>query len=263
MTSQVQRNGFDLSGRVAVVTGGGRELGRTLALELADAGADVVVIGRTTAGLEDTAATIAARGRQAWSFTCDVTDEEGVARTFAAIAEATGAIDILVNNAAAPRLQLTVAEMDLAQWQQAFAVKVTGAMLCSREALRTMLPAGRGVIVNISGTTGVDGLATVSAHSVAQAGLIALTQSLAKEVGRDGIRVNAVVPSAIEGEHLHAITATHDDLGQAAEGSLLQRLTEGSPLGRLVQPEDVASAVRFLASDASSGMTGRTLELLL
>jgi NAD(P)-dependent dehydrogenase (short-subunit alcohol dehydrogenase family) len=257
------RASTDLAGRVAVVTGGGRDLGRAIALHLAAHGADVAVLGRTPVTLEATAAAIEATGRRAWALTCDVTDEDQVVGAFATLADQAGRLDVLVNNAAAARLQRPVAEMPVAEWQEAFAIKVTGAMLCSREALRSMVPAGRGAIVNISGTTGVDGLANVSAHSVAQAGLIALTQSLAKEVGRQGVRVNAVVPSAIEGEHLQRITATHDDLGQAPGGALLARLVEGSPLGRLVQPGEVAAAVAFLASDASSGMTGRTLELLL
>ena len=252
-----------LDGRVAVVTGGGRDLGRVLALALADAGADVAVIGRNAAPLAEVTAMVTARGRRAWSHVCDVTDETAVARTFTAIAADAGAVDILVNNAAAPRFQRAVADMTLAEWGAAFDTKVTGAMLCSREALRFMVPNGRGAIVNISGTTGKDGLAYVSAHSVAQAGLIALTQSLAKEVGRHGVRVNAVVPSAIEGEHLTRITATHDDLVAARDGTLLNQLVAASPLGRLVRADDVAAAVVFLASDASSAMTGRTLDLLL
>jgi NAD(P)-dependent dehydrogenase (short-subunit alcohol dehydrogenase family) len=234
-----------------------------LALALAVAGADVAVIGRTAAPLVEVAASVTARGRRGWARVCDVTDEDAVARTFAEIATEAGAIDILVNNAAAPRLQRAVAEMTVPEWRAAFDTKVTGAMLCCREALRTMVARGRGSIVNISGTTGKDGLAYVSAHSVAQAGLIALTQSLAKEVGRHGIRVNAVVPSAIEGEHLARITAAHDDLTPASGETLLERLIAGSPLGRLVRADDVAAAVVFLASDASSAMTGRTVDLLL
>jgi NAD(P)-dependent dehydrogenase (short-subunit alcohol dehydrogenase family) len=252
-----------LGGRVAVVTGGGRDLGRVIALSLADAGADVAVIGRTAALLDETVAAVAARGRRAWAHVCDVTDDTAVTRTFEAIADAAGSVDVLVNNAAAPRLQRAVADMTRAEWDAAFATKVTGAMLCSREALRSMLPQAHGAIVNISGTTGKEGLAFVSAHSVAQAGLIALTQSLAKEVGRHGVRVNAVVPSAIEGEHLTRITAAHDDVAPSGDSPLLQRLVDGSPLGRLVRPDDVADAVVFLASDQSSAMTGRTLELLL
>jgi NAD(P)-dependent dehydrogenase (short-subunit alcohol dehydrogenase family) len=253
----------ELDGRVAVVTGGGRELGRALALALADAGADVAVTGRTAAPLDEVVAMVTARGRRAWAHVCDVTDDNAVARTFTEIGTEAGAIDILVNNAAAPRLQRAVADMTLPEWRAAFETKVTGAMLCCRAALRIMVPNRRGSIVNISGTTGKEGLAYVSAHSVAQAGLIALTQSLAKEVGSHGIRVNAVVPSAIEGEHLTRITAAHDDLTGPSGETLLDRLVAGSPLGRLVRADDVAAAVVFLASDASSAMTGRTVDLLL
>lgn len=252
-----------LRGRVAVVTGGGRDLGRVIALRLAGASADVVVLGRTRATLEDTAREIEGLGRRAWAVPCDITDEADVTRAFAEITDATGRIDVLVNNAAAARHQAPVADMDLAAWRSAFDVKVTGAMLCCREALRAMVPAASGSIINISGTTGITGLAMVSAHSVAQAGLLALTQSLSREVGVHGIRVNAIAPSAIEGEHLLRIAATHDDNADSPDGALLRRLLEQSPLGRFVRPVEVADTVVFLASDASSGMTGRTLELKL
>jgi len=255
--------GLDLHGRVAVVTGGGRDLGRVISRRLAEAGADVALIGRTPASLDDAAREIEAIGRRAWTFPCDLTDEADVVRTFGALIAAVDRVDVLVNNAAAPRHQAPVAEMDLRAFQSAFAVKVAGAMLCCREVLRVMQPAGRGSIVNISGTTGITGLARVSAHSVAQAGLLALTQSLSREVGVHGIRVNAIAPSAIEGEHLLRIAASHDDRGGAPDGELLRRLIAQSPLGRFVRPTEVADAVVFLASDASSGMTGRTLELML
>jgi NAD(P)-dependent dehydrogenase (short-subunit alcohol dehydrogenase family) len=252
-----------LHGRVAVVTGGGRDLGRVISRRLAEAGADVAVLGRTRSSLDETVREIEAIGRRAWAFRCDLTDEADVVRTFGDLIAAVGRVDVLVNNAAAPRHQARVAEMDLGAFQAAFSVKVVGAMLCCREALRAMVPAGRGSIVNVSGTTGITGLAMVSAHSVAQAGLLALTQSLSREVGVHGIRVNAIAPSAIEGEHLLRIAATHDDHSDSPEGALLRRLMEQSPLGRFVRPTEVANAVVFLASDASSGMTGRTLELML
>jgi NAD(P)-dependent dehydrogenase (short-subunit alcohol dehydrogenase family) len=251
-----------LADRIAVVTGGGRDLGRDLALALAEAGADVVVLGRTRVTVEATAAEIVDAGRRAWAAVCDVTDEQQVDATFDEIAHRFGAPHVLVNNAAAPRHQHAVADMPLDAWNETLSVKLTGAMLCTRAALRSMIPAGRGSIVNVSGTTGKVGLAYVSAHSVAQAGLIAFTQSLAREVGRHGIRANAIVPSAIEGEHLRRITSTNDAITGAGT-SLLDQLSASSPLGRLVQPQEVAAGVVFLASDASSGMTGQTLDLLL
>lgn len=254
---------LSLRGRVAIVTGGGRDLGRVISRRLAEAGADVAVLGRTKSTLDETVREIEVIGRRAWAFSCDLTDEADVVRSFDELIATVGGVDVLVNNAAAPRHQAPIAEMDLGAFQSAFAVKVSGAMLCCREVLRTMIPAGRGSIVNISGTTGITGLARVSAHSIAQAGLIALTQSLSREVGVHGIRVNAIAPSAIEGEHLLRIAATHDDQRDSPDGALLRRLMEQSPLGRFVRPTEVADAVVFLASDTSSGMTGRTLELML
>lgn len=263
MPADPPSTGLSLRGRVAIVTGGGRDLGRVISRRLAEAGADVAVLGRTKSTLDDTVREIEVIGRRAWAFSCDLTDEAAVVRTFDELIATVGRVDVLVNNAAAPRHQAPVAEMDLGAFQSAFAVKVSGAMLCCREVLRTMIPAGRGSIVNLSGTTGITGLARVSAHSVAQAGLIALTQSLSREVGVHGIRVNAIAPSAIEGDHLLRIAAAHDDQRDSPDGALLRRLMEQSPLGRFVRPTEVADAVVFLASDASSGMTGRTLELML
>src|SRR5262249_4469904 len=144
-----------------------------------------------------------------------------------------------------------VADMVLAEWELALATKLTSAMLCARQALATMVPLRKGSIVLISGTTGLRAAPFMSAHSVAQAGLIALAQALALEVGRYNIRVNSVVPSAIEGESLRKIVsdAKMMELDQSNPIAQLEAL---SPLGRLVQAKEVASTVCFLASDAAS-----------
>ena len=251
-----------LGDMVAVVTGGGRDLGRELALALATQGADVAVIGRTVEALERTADDIRGIGSRALAIAADLTDEEDLVAAFDRIVDRLGPVAVLVNNASAPRMPRPVAEMPLEEWSTTLATKLTSAMLSSREALKSMLPLRRGSIVNISGTTGLRGAPFMSSHSVAQAGLIALTQSLALEVGRHQVRVNAVVPSAIEGDSLRQILTGAADL-DLDQGNPVQGLIDASPLGRLVQPHEVASVVCFLASDAASGITGQAINVLL
>ena len=251
-----------LGDMVAVVTGGGRDLGRELALALAVQGADVAVIGRTVATLERTADDIRSIGPRSLAVTADLTSEEDVVAAFGRIADHLGPVTVLVNNASAPRMPRPVAEMLLDEWDTTLATKLTSAMLSSREVLKSMIPLRRGSIVNISGTTGLQGAPFMSSHSVAQAGLLALTQSLALEVGRHQIRVNAVVPSAIEGDSLRQILTGAADL-ELSERNPAQDLIDASPLGRLVQPHEVASVVCFLASNAASGITGQAINVLL
>jgi hypothetical protein len=152
--------------------------------------------------------------------------------------------------------------MVLAEWDLTLSTKLTAAMLCAREALSSMAPLGLGSIINISGTTGVRGAALLSAHSVAQAGLIAFSQSLAREVGTLGVRVNAVVPSAIAGDSLTRIVRGLAGSRSQPDGGGAD-LAAGSALGRIVQPQEVASVVSFLASDDSSGITGQAIPILL
>jgi NAD(P)-dependent dehydrogenase (short-subunit alcohol dehydrogenase family) len=192
----------------------------------------------------------------------DLTREEEVGAAFSRIVERLGPVSILVNNASAPRMPRPVAEMVLAEWDLTLSTKLTAAMLCAREALSSMAPLGLGSIINISGTTGVRGAALLSAHSVAQAGLIAFSQSLAREVGPLGVRVNAVVPSAIAGDSLTRIVRGLAGSRPQPDGGGAD-LAAGSALGRIVQPQEVASVVSFLASDDSSGITGQAIPILL
>jgi NAD(P)-dependent dehydrogenase (short-subunit alcohol dehydrogenase family) len=247
--------------QVAVVTGGGRDLGRDIALALAEEGADVVIAGRTAETLERTAGDIRRLGRRCLPAVTDLCREEDVKALFHQTREAFGHVSVLVNNSAAERFVCAVEDMPLDQWERAIATKLTAAVLCCREALGSMIQRQQGSIVNISGTTGLKGSPYMSAHSVAQAGLIALTQALAGEVGKHGIRVNAVVPSAIAGESL--VRQFNERWGASAGDEQLRVLTEASPLGRLVDARNVTDAVVFLASDRAAGMTGQTMNLLL
>ena len=251
-----------LAGEIAVVTGGGRDLGRETALALAAQGSDVAIIGRTQEPLDQTAREIEALDRRALPIVADVTGESEIIQAFERIVSRLGPPTILVANASAARSPRAVADMALREWELALATKLTSAMLCSRQALATMVPRKKGSIIFVSGTTGLRAAPFMSAHSVAQAGLISLAQALALEVGRHNIRVNSVVPSAIEGESLRKILSDAEAMELDALNPIA-RLAALSPLGRLVQPREVASTVCFLASDAASGITGQAVNILL
>ncbi|OGN95719.1 MAG: hypothetical protein A2Y89_04085, partial [Chloroflexi bacterium RBG_13_51_18] len=190
---------MQLEGRVAIVTGGGYGIGKAIALALAREGADVVVAARTESALKKTAQEIESMGRKSLVIITDLLLPEAPAEMVEKTLEKFGKIDILVNNSGEEGPIKPVAEMDLKGWNDLLSVNLTGAMLCSRYVLeKSMVPRQSGVIINISSAAGRRGLATRSAYSSSKFAIIALTQSLASEVGRYGIRVNAIAPGAVE-----------------------------------------------------------------
>jgi len=248
--------------RVAVVTGGGSGIGRAIARSFAAEGADVVIVGRRVEPLEETATMVRALGPRALAIPADVSVEEDVRELVARAIAELGRIDVLVNNAATPGEDLTVANMTLANWNETLATTLTGAMLCARECLtRSMLPRRAGAIVNVASVAAQRGLPRKSHFSAAKAGLLAFTQSLAQEVGGQGIRVNAVVPGPVATELLHKY---HQRLA-AERGVAYERVvaeaSRGVALRRLVTPEEVAAVAVFLASEQASGVTGQAVEV--
>jgi 3-oxoacyl-[acyl-carrier protein] reductase len=248
--------------RVAVVTGGGSGIGRAIARSFAAEGADVVLAGRRVEPLEETAAMVRALGPRALAIPADVSVEHDVRELVAQAIAELGRIDVLVNDAATPGEDQTVANMTLANWNDTIATTLTGAMLCARECLtRSMLPRRTGAIVNIASVAGLRGLARKSHFSAAKAGLLALTQSLAQEVGPQGVRVNAVVPGPVATELLDKY---HQRLA-AERGIAYERIVAEAArnvaLRRLVTPEEVAAVAVFLASEQASGVTGQAIEV--
>lgn len=252
-----------MNDRTTLVTGGGRGLGREIALGLARAGARVCVAGRSSGPLEETAAEIQRLGRPALTVVADIADEVQVVELFQKVTVEWGGVDLLVNNAAAETPARRVAEMPLAEWRNILEVDLTGAMLCCREALRTMLPRGRGNIINIAGTSGKQGVPLMSAQSAAKHGLIGFTQALALEVAAEGIRVNAVVPWAVEGERLRQIAADRAAYFKQQPEAVTRGRAAASPLGRVVRPEEVIAVILFLASDAAAGLIGQAINVTL
>jgi len=246
--------------RVAIVTGAGSGIGRAIARSFAGEGADVVLAGRRAEPLEETAAIVRSLGPRAIVVPTDITVENEVRELVARAVDDFGRVDVLVNNAATPGKDLTVANMTLAEWNQTLAVTLTGAMLCSRECLiRSMLTRRAGSIINVASTAGERGLAAKSHFSAAKAGLLRFSEALAREVGPQGIRVNSIVPGPIATELLDR----YHQRVSAARGVAYERVVEEESrqvaLRRLITPEEVAAAAVFLASEESSGITAQAI----
>ena len=240
---------FDLAGRVAIVTGGGGDIGRDLALALAEAGADVVVAGRTESTLAETCRQIAARGVQASAIVVDVTKPDDVARAFDRVADRAGRLDILVNSAGG-QLRQPALEITEEGWDRLVAVNLKGVFFCCQAAARHMQRAGRGRIISVSSLTAEIGLPKLAAYGATKGGVNQLTRALAIEWAEYGITVNAIGPGRIR-------TAMTEDI--FANPATMESFVSRVPMGRAGEPRDLAGAVVFLASDASSYMTGQIL----
>jgi len=239
----------ELSGRVAIVTGAGRNIGRGIALALADGGAAVVVNARANRKeTEAVAGEIARAGGKALAVTGDVADADAVDRMVAAAAEKFGRIDILVNNAAI-RAEQPFEQMTLAQWRAVMSVILDGAFNCVKACLPYLKQSGAGVIVNIGGLSAHVGAARRPHVIAAKAGLIGLTRALAHEFAADKIRVNAVTPGLMSASRLAGAP-------EPAHHSFIHTLA-----GRRGEPADIAAAVRFLCGPGASFITGQNIQV--
>jgi 3-oxoacyl-[acyl-carrier protein] reductase len=237
----------ELANQIAVVTGAGRGIGRAIALKFAAAGADVVVVSRTTANAEKVAEEIRALGRQAWSYAVDVADAAAVNAAAEQILAATGRVDILVNNAGVTRDGLLMRMAD-ADWDTVLDTNLKGAFLVAKAFVRPLIKQRSGRILNISSVIGLIGNAGQCNYAASKAGLIGFTQSAARELASRGITVNAIAPGFIETD----MTA---ELNEALRTDLLKRI----PMGVLGQTEDIAAAALYLAGPGARYVTGQVL----
>ncbi len=234
--------------RVALVTGGSRGIGRSIALRLAEEGMAVAVNYSSSQDMADQVVSgITTSGGAAIAVGCDVSDEASVDEMFTAIEEELGAVEVLVNNAGITRDGLA-ARMSTEDFTRVLAVNLTSAFLCSRRSMRNMMKARWGRMINISSVSGIGGNPGQSNYSASKAGIIGFTRSLAQELGARSITVNAVAPGFIETDMTSEIVAS-----RGAE--IAQRVA----LGRMGTPEEVAAAVAFLASEDASYINGHVL----
>jgi len=238
-----------LSGRIALVTGASQGIGRACALKLAAGGAAVAVAARNREKLNELVQQITSTGGNATAFAMDVAEEDQIKSVFKAVLAHFGKIDILVNNAGITRDQL-VMRMKRADWDAVLNTNLTSAYLCTQQAINSMLKQRWGRIINITSVFGQMGQAGQANYASSKAGLIGLTMAIAREVGSRNITCNAVAPGFIE-------TAMTSTLGE----DFKQMAVKNIPLGRVGRPEDVASAVAFLASDEASYITGHVLSV--
>lgn len=244
MTSRISTN---LNEKVALVTGAARGLGRAIAESLAAAGAKIACIDVNAEWLTDTIAAIRAAGGVAEPYACDVTQSDRVGEVVDEVVRLWGKLDILVNNAGITRDNLLVRMKD-DQWDAVININLRGTFLFTRAAARPMMKARGGRIINVASVSGLMGNPSQANYSASKAGVIGLTRTVARELAGRNITVNAVAPGFIATD----MTAK---LGE----EILQKVREEIPLGRLGEPQDVADAVVFLASDAASFITGHVL----
>jgi len=237
---------IDLSGRVAIVTGASRGIGRATALALARQGASVAAAARADHA-SAVAAEIEAAGGQAMALSVDVTDQPSVEHLTAATMERFGRIDVLVSNAGITRDQLML-RLKRDDWDAVVATNLTGAFTCVQAVLRPMIRQRAGRIITISSVVGQAGNAGQANYAASKAGLIGFSKALALEVASRGITVNVVAPGLIDTDMTRAVA-------EAAHEGWVARI----PMGRLGRAEDVADAVCFLASDEASYITGQVL----
>jgi len=240
---------FDLTGRVALVTGAGRGLGKTMALALAAAGADVALTSRTAPELEGVAEQVRALGRRAIALPCDVTDEANCSAAVATTMDALGGLDVLVNNAGI-NIRKPVLELSRAEFAQVLATNLHGYFLMAQAAGRTLVTQRRGKLINISSILGRVGLPTQAAYASSKGAIEQLTRVLALEWAAANVQVNAIGPAYIE-----------TDLTRPLFEDQARRrfIEERTPMRRWGQPHELAGAVIFLASQASDYITGHTL----
>ncbi len=268
---------YDLKGKVAIVTGAGRELGigRAIAVRLAREGADVVPADICRSfeefpdyglgdreGLEETARLIREAGVRALPLPVDVTDNATIESMVSQTLEALGRIDILVNNAGGAPGPGPIVMMEESAWNKTLAINATGTFLCSRAVARHMIErGGGGKIINVSSQAGKTGSPFLSAYSAAKAAIVAFTRVMAWEVAEQHINVNAVCPGVVDTELMRWGWRVASVVGNIPYEDVLADAVKRIPLGRLERGEDVANLVAFLASSESDYMTGQAINV--
>lgn len=237
-----------MEGRVALVTGGGRGIGRAIAVRLARGGAKVAVSYRSNdEAAAETAKLVCEAGAECEIYKSDVSSSEDVAALMKGVGEAFGPVEILVNNAGVTRDNIMMRMKD-AEFDDVIQTNLKGTYLCTRAALRSMVRARWGRIVNLSSVVGLMGNAGQANYAASKAGIIGMTKSVAREVANRGITANVVAPG-------YVLTELTEGLPEEIKGRVLDQI----PVGRFGEPEDIAEVVAFLAGDGAAYVTGQTI----
>jgi len=246
-----------LNGKIALITGGGRGIGRAIALAFAQHGAQIAVAARTAEQVEQVAAAI---GNGAIGLVCDVSDPESVTQTFAHTRERLGDVDIIVNNAGiAESATLVTTSDDL--WHRHLAINLSGTFYCTRAALPAMLKKNWGRVINIASIAGKTGAPYIAAYAASKHGVMGLTRSIALEVAAAGITVNAICPGYVDTDMVtRGIEKITTRTGRSADEAL-ETLKKMSPQNRLATPEEVAAIALLLASDEGRGINGQGINV--
>ena len=251
----------DLTGKVAIVTGGGYGIGKEIALLYARKGIRLVLAARSEGPLIETSRAVEKAGAKAITVMTDVSKEADCARMVDEAVKAFGRVDILVNNAGIAGPTKSTVDMSLKEWQEVIDINLTGAWLATRAALPTMAKQGSGNIVMISSGAGRRGYPLRSPYASSKWAMIGLTQTLAGEWGERGIRVNCICPGAVEGDRIERVIQARAQAMGVPEEQVRKGFTSTASLQRMVTEEEVARAALFLVSDLSSGMSGQTLNV--
>jgi len=250
-----------LQGQVALITGGGRGIGREIALRYASEGAAISISGTTETALQSVVDELAAGGARAMTSTADVAVESAVEHLVSRTLAEFGRIDILVNNAGIIGPTAPVFQVKTDEWQRTLDVNLTGAFLCAKHALPNMIERSSGRIINITSVAGLMGYALRSPYSVSKWGMIGLTRTLADEVGRYNITVNAIAPGPVHGARMdEVIRRRAAEMGRSID-DVTQEYVGRSSLKRMVDERDVAALALFLASDEGANISGETLKV--
>jgi len=248
-----------LAGKVAVVTGAARGIGRGIALRLASEGADVIVAEVDEAMAEATAREIEKKGRRALAVRCDVTKESDVQAVVARVLKEFSHIDILVNNAGTGQRVVETVDLDEGEWDRVMGVNIKGVFICSKHVGRQMMRQESGRIISISSINGISAPPLVAAYNASKWAVIGFTKTLAVELAPYHINVNAICPGPADTDFQRANMAERSAAMGITESDLRERMRQSVPLGRWTTPDDIGATAAFLASDDSAHMTGEYL----
>ena len=238
---------FDLNDKVVIITGASQGIGRTMATVFAESGANVICVARSEDKIKELSSEIENKGGRAIPIACDIGDGVAFSNTIKSVVDQFGKLDILINNAGITRDALLM-RMNESQWDEVIQTNLKGAFFGMKAAIRPMMKNKFGRIINVTSIVGLTGNPGQANYAASKAGLIGMTQSIAKEVGSRGITVNCIAPGWID-------TEMTEELPENSKRDLLDRI----PIGKIGKPENIAHAAVFLASDEASYITGQTI----